>query len=170
VSVIKSNIKKSGTISAKAISANVEISASVNSPDFDGRVVLHQNDDNHVSSVKHERVIFAKSADLNPTSFSQLTDFDASGLTAGSILVYDGTKFTTNNTLQDVTQTWEHLISAWSYEPTFNSYLSSGDVYEYVYSDKTMYRFVPAPYTTDQDAFYLNFDGAILSGFVVSRS
>jgi hypothetical protein len=64
---------------------------------------------------------------------------------------------------------WIDYVSGTSEEPTLNTTLPSGPVYNYVYGGKTLYRHIPDlnPY---EDTFYSNFDGTNLSGIVVTRS
>jgi hypothetical protein len=66
---------------------------------------------------------------------------------------------------------WMTLTRGFKIEPTFNSTIAGGDVYDYVYSstptDKTYYRYI----ATDgsEDAYYENFSGGILSNLVAKK-
>lgn len=64
---------------------------------------------------------------------------------------------------------WIDYVTGTSQEPTLNTTLASGPVYDYVYGSTTIYRHIPDanPYG---DTFYTNFDGTTLSGVIVSRS
>ena len=64
---------------------------------------------------------------------------------------------------------WAYYVYHWSVAPTLNATITDGDVYEYTLKGTTRYRFVPSTYDPTQDAFYENFDGATLSGLIVSR-
>lgn len=66
---------------------------------------------------------------------------------------------------------WMSLTRGFKTEPTFNSAIAGGDVYNYVYesspSDKTYYRYI----ATDgsEDAYYENFSGAILTNLIAKK-
>lgn len=64
---------------------------------------------------------------------------------------------------------WIEYVTGTSQEPTLNTTLASGPVYDYVYGSTTIYRHIPDanPYG---DTFYTDFDGTTLSGVIVSRS
>lgn len=86
-------------------------------------------------------------------------------------------KFVTPKTLKDSIQwntkrdlyTWEYLLMNWSVEPTLNTAIVGGDVYNYTLNGTTRYRFVPTTYDPTQDAFYENFDGTNLTGLITAR-
>lgn len=67
------------------------------------------------------------------------------------------------------TNTWSYYAMNWSVEPSLNSSITGGDVYDYTLDGTTRYRFVPTTYDPTQDAFYSNFSGGTLSGLIVSR-
>ena len=66
---------------------------------------------------------------------------------------------------------WMTLTRGYKIPPIFNSSLSTGDVYDYLYStsttDKTYYRYI----ATDgsEDAYYENFSGGILSNLIAKK-
>lgn len=66
---------------------------------------------------------------------------------------------------------WMTLTRGFKIEPTFNSTIAGGDVYDYVYSstptDKTYYRYI----ATDgsEDAYYGTFSGGILSNIIAKK-
>lgn len=64
---------------------------------------------------------------------------------------------------------WSTYVTNWDAAPTFNTSISSGDVYNYLWNGVTRYRLVPSTYTPNDDAFYLNFDGTTLSNLIVTR-
>lgn len=65
--------------------------------------------------------------------------------------------------------TWEYLVMNWSVEPTLNTAITAGDVYDYTLNGTTRYRFVPTNYNPTQDAFYANFDGTNLNNLITTR-
>lgn len=69
-------------------------------------------------------------------------------------------------------KTWIDYVAGFKIEPTLNTTIASGDVYNYVYesspSDITYYRLVPNS-SADPDAFYTTFSGGILSGEIVRK-
>ena len=65
--------------------------------------------------------------------------------------------------------TWEYFASNWSTEPTFNSAITNGGVYNYTLNGVTRYRFVPTTYNPTQDAFYESFDGTALTNIITKR-
>lgn len=65
--------------------------------------------------------------------------------------------------------TWEYLVSNWSLEPTLNTAIAGGSVYDYLLGSTTRYRFVPTTYNPTQDEFYSNFNGVTLTGLITSR-
>ena len=66
-------------------------------------------------------------------------------------------------------ETWEYYLLNWSVEPSLNTSLANGDVYDYALNGTTRYRFVPNTYDSTQDAFYSAFDGTNLSGLITTR-
>lgn len=64
---------------------------------------------------------------------------------------------------------WNFLVNNFSVEPSINTVIASGTVYDYTYNSITRFRLVPDPYDPTQDAFYENFDGANLSSLITSR-
>lgn len=85
--------------------------------------------------------------------------------------------FVTPKTLKDSIQwntkrdlyTWEYLVANWSVEPSLNTAISGGDVYDYTLNGTTRYRFVPTTYNPTQDAFYADFDGTTLTDLIITR-
>lgn len=85
--------------------------------------------------------------------------------------------FVTPKTLKDSTQwdtkrdllTWEYLVANWSVEPSLNTAISGGDVYDYTLNGTTRYRFVPTTYNPTEDAFYESFTSGTLSGLITTR-
>ena len=65
--------------------------------------------------------------------------------------------------------TWNFLAATWSIEPTFNTNITGGSVYNYTLDGTTRYRFVPSPYDAGLDAFYSNFSNPTLTGLIVTR-
>lgn len=63
--------------------------------------------------------------------------------------------------------TWIDYATGFSALPTLLETIDDGDVYEYTYSNGTLYRLVPSG--SEQDAFYTTFSGGVLSGLVVSK-
>ncbi len=67
------------------------------------------------------------------------------------------------------TNTWSYYNYNWSVEPTLNSSIAGGDVYNYTLDGTTRYRFIPTAYDPTQDAFYSSFSAGTLSGLIVTR-
>jgi hypothetical protein len=65
--------------------------------------------------------------------------------------------------------TWDYLVTNWSVEPTLNTTITGGEVYNYTLNGTTRYRFVPTTYDPTQDAFYGSFNGATLLDLIVTR-
>lgn len=65
--------------------------------------------------------------------------------------------------------TWSYYATTWSVEPTLNSSITGGDVYNYTLNGTTRYRFVPTTYDPTQDAFYSTFSAGVLSDIIVTR-
>lgn len=69
----------------------------------------------------------------------------------------------------DPSATWEYLVYNWSSEPTLNTTIIGGNVYNYELDGVTRYRLVPNPYDATQDAFYADFDGTNLTNLITTR-
>ncbi len=67
------------------------------------------------------------------------------------------------------TATWVFYATTWSTEPTLNTSIAGGDVYDYTLDGTTRYRFVPSTYDATEDAFYSTFSGGLLTGLIVAR-
>lgn len=67
------------------------------------------------------------------------------------------------------TTTWSYYATTWSVEPTLNTTITGGTVYDYTLDGTTRYRFVPTVYDATEDAFYTTFGGGLLTGLIVSR-
>lgn len=65
--------------------------------------------------------------------------------------------------------TWEYLVLNWSSNPTINTAIIGGDVYDYTLNGTTRYRFVPTTYDSTENAFYSNFDGVNLTDIITTR-
>ena len=63
--------------------------------------------------------------------------------------------------------TWIDYATGFSEIPTLLETIAEGDVYEYTYTNGTLYRLVPSG--SEQDAFYTAFSGGVLSGLVASK-
>tara|TARA_R110002012_G_scaffold284722_1_gene475600 strand:- start:517 stop:1131 length:615 start_codon:yes stop_codon:yes gene_type:complete len=81
---------------------------------------------------------------------------------------YNGTEWISSDG-SNPSDTWEYLVYNWSSEPTLNTAIVGGDVYDYELDGVTRYRFVPNPYDSTQDAFYSDFDGTNLTNLIVTR-
>lgn len=64
---------------------------------------------------------------------------------------------------------WTYYATTWSVEPTLNTSITGGDVYDYTLDGTTRYRFVPTVYDATEDAFYSTFSNPTLSGLIVTR-
>lgn len=71
--------------------------------------------------------------------------------------------------ISDFLFTWEYLVANWSVEPSLNTAIAGGDVYDYTLNGTTRYRFVPTTYDPTQDAFYESFDGTTLTTLITKR-
>lgn len=80
---------------------------------------------------------------------------------------WDGTQFIEGSS--DFLFTWEYLVANWSVEPSLNTAIAGGDVYDYTLNGTTRYRFVPTTYDPTQDAFYESFDGTTLTTLITKR-
>lgn len=69
---------------------------------------------------------------------------------------------------------WQDYVMGSNVSPTFLENISGGSVYLYTFNsspiDKTIYRFVPDPYTFTQDKFYSSYTSPNLSGLLAARS
>ncbi len=70
---------------------------------------------------------------------------------------------------QGAPTTWGYYAVHWATTPAQVGTTAAGAVYSYTLGGTTRYRLVPSPYVAAQDAFYSAWDGAALSGFIVSR-
>jgi hypothetical protein len=95
-------------------------------------------------------------------------------LSASNIFVYNNLTVTNTvsaNFYRGTIIDWMTLTRGFKTEPTFNSTIAGGDVYDYVYestpSDKTYYRYI----ATDgsEDAYYGTFSGGILSNLIAKK-
>lgn len=73
----------------------------------------------------------------------------------------------TANKVQHIT--WDYLVTNWTSEPTLNTAIIGGEVYNYTLNGTTRYRFVPTTYNPTQDAFYSTFASGTLSNLIVTR-
>lgn len=64
---------------------------------------------------------------------------------------------------------WTYYVTTWSVEPTLNTAITGGEVYNYTLDGTTRYRFVPTTYDPTEDAFYTTFSNPTLSGLIVAR-
>jgi len=64
---------------------------------------------------------------------------------------------------------WTTLVTTWTTTPTQVGTTGSGVVFSYVLGSTTRYRFVPNTYDSSQDAFYSGWDGASLTGLIITR-
>lgn len=66
---------------------------------------------------------------------------------------------------------WLSLVLGYKTNPTFNTTIATGDVWNYVYStsgsDVTYYRLIPSD--ASADAFYTTFSAGILSGLISQK-
>ena len=65
--------------------------------------------------------------------------------------------------------TWDYYAANWTTPPAQVGTTAAGAVYSYTLTGVTRHRLVPSPYVAAQDAFYSAWDGAALSGLIVSR-
>lgn len=64
---------------------------------------------------------------------------------------------------------WTYYATTWTVEPSLNTAITGGEVYNYTLNGTTRYRFVPTTYDATQDAFYTTFSNPTLSGLIVAR-
>jgi hypothetical protein len=99
---------------------------------------------------------------------SNLSSLTATNIFANNLTV---TNTVSASYFKGVILDWMTLTRGYKITPVFNSSISTGDVYDYVYStsstDKTYYRYI----ATDgsEDAYYENFSGGILSNLIVKK-
>jgi len=68
-----------------------------------------------------------------------------------------------------LTTTWTRLVTDWVSQPTLVGSTTEGRVFQYTYSNTTLYRLVPNTSSLELDSFYTNFDNINLTGLVISR-
>lgn len=86
----------------------------------------------------------------------------------GSTVSFDNGLVTVTNTGSS-SATWTFYATTWSVEPTLNTSLAGGDVFNYTLDGVTRYRYVPNTYDASEDAFYATFSNPTLSGLIVAR-
>lgn len=99
-------------------------------------------------------------------------DLWLSNKTADSIQEGDTNKYYTDAKVSTVINTlWISLVTGYSTEPTLNSTIATGDVYNYTFTTGvgtvTYYRLVPSG--SADDAFYTTFSGGALSGLISKK-
>jgi hypothetical protein len=73
-----------------------------------------------------------------------------------------------SNTVRLHDKTWVDYVSGYTTTPTLLQTIADGDVYEYTYTNTTLYRLVPTGSAID--SFYRTFSGGVLSGLVVEKT
>jgi hypothetical protein len=73
-----------------------------------------------------------------------------------------------SNTVRLHDKTWIDYVSGYTTTPTLLQTIADGDVYEYTYTNTTLYRLVPTGSAID--SFYRTFSGGVLSGLVVEKT
>ena len=63
---------------------------------------------------------------------------------------------------------WIDYASGYSSEPTLLETIADGDVYQYTYTNGTLYRLVPSGAAVD--SFYKRFENSVLSGLVIQKT
>lgn len=63
--------------------------------------------------------------------------------------------------------TWSDYAMGYSSDPVSLGNVSDGEVFEYTYTNGTLYRLVPSGSAVD--SFYTTFDGTTLSGLLVQK-
>lgn len=86
--------------------------------------------------------------------------------------IFSPSTYITSTNVQDALEEvslpkWIDYATGFSATPTLLQTIADGDVYEYTYSNGTLYRLVPSG--SEQDAFYSAFSGGVLSGLVASK-
>lgn len=90
-------------------------------------------------------------------------DVDVSGL------MQEATQnIVSSNTVRLHDKTWIDYVSGYTTTPTLLQTIADGDVYEYTYTNTTLYRLVPSGSAID--SFYTTFSGGVLSGLVVEKT
>lgn len=79
------------------------------------------------------------------------------------------TQYTGGSSLDRKTKLqWIDYASGYSAEPTLLQTIADGDVYEYTYTNGTLYRLVPSGAAVD--SFYRRFESGVLSGLVIEKT
>jgi hypothetical protein len=73
-----------------------------------------------------------------------------------------------SNTVRLHDKTWIDYVNGYTTTPTLLQTIADGDVYEYTYTNTTLYRLVPTGSAID--SFYRTFSGGVLSGLVVEKT
>lgn len=73
-----------------------------------------------------------------------------------------------SNTIRLHDKTWIDYVNGYTTTPTLLSTIADGDVYQYTYTNTTLYRLVPSGSAID--SFYTTFSGGVLSGLVVEKT
>ena len=86
--------------------------------------------------------------------------------------IFSPSTYITSTNVQDALEEvslpkWIDYATGFSVIPALTQTIADGDVYEYTYSNGTLYRLVPSG--SEQDAFYSAFSGGVLSGLVASK-
>lgn len=90
-------------------------------------------------------------------------DVDVSGL------MQEATQnIVSSNTVRLHDKTWIDYVNGYTTTPTLLSTIADGDVYQYTYTNTTLYRLVPSGSAID--SFYTTFSGGVLSGLVVEKT
>ena len=90
-------------------------------------------------------------------------DVDVSGL------MQEATQnIVSSNTVRLHDKTWIDYVNGYTTTPTLLQTIADGDVYEYTYTNTTLYRLVPSGSAID--SFYTTFSGGVLSGLVVEKT
>lgn len=86
--------------------------------------------------------------------------------------IFSPSTYITSTNVQDALEEvslpkWIDYTTGFSATPTLLQTIADGDVYEYTYTNGTLYRLVPSG--AEDDAFYSAFSGGVLSGLVASK-
>jgi len=73
-----------------------------------------------------------------------------------------------SNTVRLHDKTWIDYVNGYTTTPTLLQTIADGDVYEYTYTNTTLYRLVPTGSAID--SFYRTFSSGVLSGLVVEKT
>lgn len=129
---------------------------------------------NSVSSNWESTYTTVSSNSANWQTAYEYVNSNSINLSASNIFVYNNLTVTNTvsaNFYRGTIIDWMTLTRGFKTEPTFNSTIAGGDVYDYVYestpSDKTYYRYI----ATDgsEDAYYGTFSGGILSNLIAKK-